>query len=80
MLTTRYLFGYLRLACLRSLQRDLQQGEMLPAKISLVLDLLEFTYSETGPVEPGNERTLRELMIAFVATRSRELVSYGPRF
>ncbi|KAL1855086.1 hypothetical protein Plec18167_002070 [Paecilomyces lecythidis] len=70
---TKYLVEPLRQQCLRSLHRDLSNFSLNGDNVSIILDLLEFTYTNTGRYEPGGKSPLRDLVIHFVACEARTL-------
>lgn len=70
--STRYLIEPLRQKCLATLHEDLLHLECATAS-HLVLDLLEYVYSNTGRSEPTGESLLRDLVIHFVAYKLPEL-------
>lgn len=70
---TRYLVEALRQQCLKSLHRDLCNMYLTGLDIPHVLDLLEYTFRETGRREPGGPSPLRELVIHFAACGAQKL-------
>lgn len=77
---TQYLIEPLREQCLHALHRCLVRCDTLGVTVSDVLDLLEYTYQESGREEPaGKPCSLRELVILFAACESSSL-NRDPRF
>jgi hypothetical protein len=70
---TRFLIEELRTQCLKSLQQDLCHFMLYRNKIPQILDLLEYTYANTGQYELGGQSRLRELVIHNVACEARTL-------
>ncbi|KAJ9219101.1 hypothetical protein DTO271D3_5748 [Paecilomyces variotii] len=70
---TKYLVEQLRQQCLKSLHRDLRRFSLNRESASLVLDLLDFTYANTGRYEPGGKSPLRDLVIHYIACEARTL-------
>jgi hypothetical protein len=70
---TRFLIEPLRQQCLGSIHRDLCNFSLNRENTSLVLDLLDFTYTHTGLVEPGGKSPLRDLVIHYIACEARTL-------
>lgn len=70
---TKYLVEKLRQQCLKSLHRDLRRFSLNRESASLVLDLLDFTYANTGRYEPGGKSPLRDLVIHYIACFARTL-------
>lgn len=70
---TKYLVEQLRQQCLKSLHRDLLAFSLNRESASLILDLLEYTYTNTGRHEPGGKSPLRDLVIHYIACEARTL-------
>jgi hypothetical protein len=70
---TRFLIEELRTQCLKSLQQDLCHFMLDRNKIPQILDLLEYTYANTGKYELGGQSRLRELVIHYVACEAHTL-------
>lgn len=70
---TRYLVLSLQTQCLISLHRDLESFKLSTETASQILDLLEYTYENTGKQEPGGKCRLRDLVIYYVACKSQIL-------
>jgi hypothetical protein len=70
---TKYLIEPLRQQCLASMHRDLRSFSLNRENRSLILDLLDFTYTHTGRAEAGGKSSLRDLVIHYVACEVRTL-------
>lgn len=70
---TKYLVDALRTQCLKSLHRDLCNFSVNKETAPQILDLLDFTYANTGRDEPGGRSLLRNLVIHYVACEARPL-------
>jgi hypothetical protein len=71
---TRYLIDPLREQCLKSLHRDLCNYSLNRQSMAHILDLLEYTYEQTGRQEPGGSYSLRMLVIDYISCEARTLV------
>jgi hypothetical protein len=76
---TRFLIRTLRVQCLTSLHRDLCSFPLNKGSAPRILDLLEFTYTNTTRKEPGGRGTspLRDLVIHYVACKTQMLADNG---
>jgi hypothetical protein len=70
---TRYLVDTLREQSLKSLHRDLSGLSLSGQTIPYFLDLLEYTYEQTGRQEPGG-CSLRDLVTHYVSCEVRTLI------
>lgn len=96
---TRYLIPGLAQLCLKKLHRDLLDFSLNPdsgddekeannfeARVKMILDLLQYTYSKTARFEPVcqtsatllRESELRRLVTQYAACKMRELAAYTP--
>ena len=75
----RYLVDSLRTQCLKSLHRDLCEFSLNKQNVPHILDLLEYTYQESGRGEPDIGCSLRDLVIHYAACEARTLAE-NPRF
>jgi hypothetical protein len=74
---TRFLIETLRVQCLTSLHRDLCSFPLNKGSAPRILDLLEFTYTNTTRKEPGGTSRLRDLVIHYVACKTQTLADNG---
>lgn len=70
---TRYLVDPLRKQCLKSLHRDLCNFPLNGRTMTHILDLLEYTYEQTGRQEPDGCYSLRMLVILYISCEARTL-------
>ena len=70
---TRYLVDPLREQCLKSLHRDLCNFALNGQTMTHILDLLVYTYEQTGRQEPGGCYSLRMLVILYISCEARTL-------
>ena len=73
---TRYMVSSLQLQSLKSLYRDLKNFKLSHDNAKRILDLVEFTYDNTGKEEPGGKSKLRDLVIHYVACESQLLANH----
>jgi hypothetical protein len=59
---------------LKSLYRDLCNFSLDGQSIAHILDLLEYTYEQTGRHEPNRSYSLRMLVINYISCEARTLV------
>lgn len=74
-----YLIGGLKQLCLHKLHRDLMVLEPKEDNVSAVIELLEYTYDNTAKEEDNSEGVgieLRELVMAYAASRAFELINF----
>lgn len=71
---TRYLVDSLRGQCLKSLHRDLCKFSLNSRSVSHILDLLQYTFEQTGRQEPNGCLSLRELVIHYASCEARTLI------
>lgn len=67
----RYLIDSLRTQCLKSLHRDLCEFSLNKQNVPHILDLLEYTYQESGRGDPGIGCSLKDLVIHYAACEAR---------
>ncbi|OJD12015.1 hypothetical protein AJ78_07332 [Emergomyces pasteurianus Ep9510] len=72
---TTYLIDSLRKQCLKSLHRDLCSFSLNRETTPQILNLLTFTYENTGRNEPYEGSLLRNLVIHYVACKARTLAN-----
>lgn len=72
-LATRFLVEPLRQQCLASLHRDLKALLSRSTEPLLIVELLDFTYKNTGPSEPGGGSPLRELVSLYASCKASNL-------
>jgi hypothetical protein len=73
-LVTRYLVDPLREQCLKSLHRDLCNFPPNGQTMTHILDLLEYTYEQTGRQESDGFYSLKMLVILYISCEVRTLV------
>ena len=67
----QYLVDSLRTQCLKSLHRDLCEFSLNKQNVPHILDLLEYTYQESGRGDPGIGCSLKDLVIHYAACEAR---------
>lgn len=65
--STKYLAEPLRQRCLAKLHQDLRKLIISAKNTNLILDLLDYVYSNTGRTEPTGNSALRDLVIHYAA-------------
>lgn len=71
---TRYLIDPLREQCLKSLHRELCNFSPSGQSMVYILDLLEYTYEQTGRQEPNRSYSLKMLVIDYISCETRTLI------
>lgn len=67
--STKYLAEPVRQQCLANLHKDLRFYVLSAKNAHLILDLLDYVYSNTGRNEPTGTSSLRDLVIHYVASK-----------
>lgn len=73
LLANRYLVDSLRTQCLKSLHSDLCEFSLNKRNVPHILDLLEYTYQESGRGEPDVECSVRCLVTRYTPCETRTL-------
>lgn len=73
--STKYLIEGLSHQCLGYLQCELRDYKLSAENLHVIVDLLDYTYANTGRVEPNGKSLLRELVIRYAACKLRILAA-----